>query len=107
VLERNNVAAVIVAYNVNHCINSLKSQVNYICVIDNSTIDENFYHDKIDIKYIKNYENLGLGKAYKKWNDEGYPITEIIHGEVLILPINGIQKQDGTIKIVQIINNFI
>lgn len=66
-LKKNKVAAVIVAYNdykaLNNCINSLKAQVNYICVVDNSTITEEFYYDKMSIKYLKNNENVGLGKA--------------------------------------------
>ena len=45
-------------------------------------------------------------KAYKEWNDESYPISVQIHAEVLSLPISGIQKQEDTIRIVKLINNW-
>lgn len=45
-------------------------------------------------------------KAYKEWNNYSFEITEIIHNEVLSLPISGIQTLEDTKKIVQIINDF-
>lgn len=69
-IKMNNVAAVIVAYNdydsVRRCIDSLENQIKYVCVIDNSTIIDRFYHENKNIKYFKNDENVGLGRALNK-----------------------------------------
>jgi len=45
-------------------------------------------------------------KAYKKWNNESYPVSEKIHGEVLSLPISGILGIKNAQKIVNIINKY-
>jgi dTDP-4-amino-4,6-dideoxygalactose transaminase len=45
-------------------------------------------------------------EAYKKWNNESYPISEQMHSEVLSLPISGIQSLEDTKKIVEIANEF-
>lgn len=45
--------------------------------------------------------------AYKKWNNEKYPISEQIHDEVLSLPISGVQSLEDTKKIVKFLNEFI
>ena len=44
--------------------------------------------------------------AYKEWNGESYPIGELIHNEVLSLPISGIQSLEDTRKIVEVINAY-
>lgn len=44
--------------------------------------------------------------AYKNWHEFIYPTTELIHNEVLSLPISPIQNIKDTKKIVKIINNF-
>lgn len=44
--------------------------------------------------------------AYKEWNSENYPISELIHNEVLSLPISGVQSLEDTKKIIEVINNF-
>lgn len=45
-------------------------------------------------------------KAYKKWSNLFFPITEKIHEEVLSLPISGVQSLEGTKIIVDKINHF-
>jgi len=45
-------------------------------------------------------------EAYKEWNNESYPISEQIHGEILSLPISGVQSMEDTKKIVKIINEY-
>ena len=45
--------------------------------------------------------------AYTEWNNESYPISEQIHDEVMSLPISGVQSFEDSIRIVQVINNFI
>ncbi|MDD3591553.1 MAG: DegT/DnrJ/EryC1/StrS family aminotransferase [Sulfurovum sp.] len=42
--------------------------------------------------------------AYKEWHNDGYPISEQIHNEVLSLPISGVQSLEDTQKIVKLIN---
>ncbi len=44
--------------------------------------------------------------AYKEWNEQSYPISEQLHGEVLSLPISGIQSLKNSKKIVTIINSY-
>jgi len=44
--------------------------------------------------------------AYKEWNNESYPISELIHNEVLSLPISGVQNMDDSKMIVKILNEF-
>jgi len=44
--------------------------------------------------------------AYSEWNNDGYPISEQIHNEVLSLPISGIQSLEDTMKIVKVLNEF-
>jgi dTDP-4-amino-4,6-dideoxygalactose transaminase len=43
-------------------------------------------------------------KAYKKWNNDSYPISEKIHKEVLSLPISPVQSIEETVKIVNVLN---
>ena len=45
-------------------------------------------------------------KAYKEWNVKSFPVSEIIHKEVLSLPISGIQSLEDTQKIVSILNKW-
>jgi dTDP-4-amino-4,6-dideoxygalactose transaminase len=44
--------------------------------------------------------------AYKEWNDKNYPISEVIHNEVVSLPISGVQCLEDTKKIMRIINEY-
>ncbi len=44
--------------------------------------------------------------AYKEFSQMKLPVTELIHNEVLSLPISGIQNMNDTKKIVNIINKF-
>ena len=66
-MRKNNISAVIIAYNdhsaVHRCIESLKGQVSTICVVDNSTIEDQFVYNLEEVIYIKNETNIGLGKA--------------------------------------------
>lgn len=45
-------------------------------------------------------------KAYQEWSAESYPMSEKIHGEVLSLPICGVQNEMHTGKITEILNNW-
>jgi len=45
-------------------------------------------------------------EAYKEWKNEGYPISEQIHNEVLSLPISGVQSLEDTQEIVRVVNDF-
>ena len=45
-------------------------------------------------------------KAYKKWNDLSYPITEKIHREVLSLPMSQVITENEAEQIVKAINQF-
>ncbi len=45
-------------------------------------------------------------QAYKEMNQELYSITELIHKEILSIPISGVQSLETTKEIVQIINKF-
>lgn len=45
-------------------------------------------------------------ESYVEWKNEEYSISELIHEEVLSLPISGIQTLEDTKKIVRIINEF-
>jgi dTDP-4-amino-4,6-dideoxygalactose transaminase len=45
-------------------------------------------------------------EAYKEWSDEIFPISELIHDEVLSLPISGVQSFEDTKRIVIVINDF-
>lgn len=44
--------------------------------------------------------------AYKEWNSLSYPITEMIHQNVLSLPISQVMKMEEAQQIVEIINRF-
>lgn len=44
--------------------------------------------------------------AYKEWNDESYHISELIHNEVMSLPISGVQNLEDTVKIVKVLNEY-
>ena len=45
-------------------------------------------------------------KAYSKWNDDKYPITEKIHNEVLSLPLSPVLTREETNIVIDIINAF-
>lgn len=45
-------------------------------------------------------------EAYREWNDQNYPITEKIHGEVLSLPISQVMNFNDCEKIVKALNSF-
>ena len=45
-------------------------------------------------------------RAYNHWNDLNYPITELIHQQVLSLPISPVQDMAATQKVVAKINDF-
>ena len=44
--------------------------------------------------------------AYKEWINDTYPISELIHNEVLSLPISPVQTLEDTKKIIKVINEF-
>lgn len=45
-------------------------------------------------------------KAYQEWPTESHPVSEKIHGEVLSLPISGIQNLEDTQKLIKAMNAF-
>lgn len=45
-------------------------------------------------------------KAYSEWNNNEYPITELIHNEVLSLPISQVTTEEEVYKIVETANSF-
>ncbi len=45
-------------------------------------------------------------EAYREWNSESFPISEMIHAQVLSLPISGVQSLEETQKIVETINDW-
>ncbi|MDA7818347.1 DegT/DnrJ/EryC1/StrS family aminotransferase [Sulfurimonas sp.] len=45
-------------------------------------------------------------EAYSEWSNQKFYISEMIHDEVLSLPISGIQNIEDTIKIVEVVNGF-
>lgn len=44
--------------------------------------------------------------AYEEWNQEEFPISEVIHNEVLSLPISGVQSMEDSKKIIEIVNRY-
>lgn len=44
--------------------------------------------------------------AYKVWNELSYPITELIHKEVLSIPMSPVQSIEDTIQIVEALNEY-
>lgn len=44
--------------------------------------------------------------AYLEWNKNDLPITELIHREVVSLPISPVIDSDETDKIVDVINKY-
>jgi len=44
--------------------------------------------------------------AYQEWSGKSYPVTEVIHKEVLSLPISPVQHRDITNKVFKIANDF-
>jgi dTDP-4-amino-4,6-dideoxygalactose transaminase len=45
-------------------------------------------------------------KAYQEWNQLTYPISELIHKEVLSLPISPVMSNDEVTEVVRVINNY-
>jgi len=45
-------------------------------------------------------------KAYSKWNDDVYPITEKIHNEVLSLPLSPVLTREEINIVIDRINAF-
>ena len=44
--------------------------------------------------------------AYKEWHLKTYPVSEKLHGEVLSLPISGIQDMNNSQYIVDVLNHY-
>ena len=44
--------------------------------------------------------------AYKAWNELSFPITELIHKEILSLPISPVQSIEETMQIVRVLNEY-
>lgn len=44
--------------------------------------------------------------AYKEWEHLSYPVTELIHNEILSLPISPVMSDEEYIKVVEVINEY-
>jgi len=44
--------------------------------------------------------------AYKEWNEDSYPLTEVIHDEVLSIPVSPVLEVAEVTEVIQKINNF-
>ncbi len=44
--------------------------------------------------------------AYKEWGSPSLPVTELIHDQVLSLPISPVMTDEETVQIVEIVNGF-
>lgn len=45
-------------------------------------------------------------EAYKEWNHLSFPLTEIIHKELLSLPISPVMDNEDLARIVKVLNNY-
>lgn len=45
-------------------------------------------------------------QSYKEWNNLSFPLTELIHQQVLSLPIGPTQKLEDTLKVIEVCNAF-
>lgn len=45
-------------------------------------------------------------ECYKEWNKLKFPLTEVIHGEVLSLPISPVMSEEEAKRVVVVINKF-
>lgn len=45
-------------------------------------------------------------QAYKEWNEEGFPISEKIHNEVLSLPISPVMTLEDAAKVAEALNEY-
>ncbi|APU30038.1 aminotransferase [Ectopseudomonas alcaliphila JAB1] len=45
-------------------------------------------------------------QAYKRWNDQSYPLTEVMHQQVLSLPISPVMTDDQVSAVVAACNSF-
>lgn len=45
-------------------------------------------------------------KAYKKWNQLSFPITDRIHNEIISLPISPVMTNTEVSKVIQIVNEY-
>lgn len=44
--------------------------------------------------------------AFKEWNKKKYKITELVHNEILSLPISSVMNQNDIERIITVVNNF-
>jgi dTDP-4-amino-4,6-dideoxygalactose transaminase len=45
--------------------------------------------------------------AYSEWNNMSYPITEIIHEQILSLPISPVHTKEQVLYVAEVINQHI
>jgi dTDP-4-amino-4,6-dideoxygalactose transaminase len=45
-------------------------------------------------------------EAYSEWNDLSYPISELIHNEVLSLPISPVMTQEDVSQVISVLNSY-
>ena len=45
-------------------------------------------------------------ECYKEWQNESFPISEMIHQQVLSLPISPVMTDEEVTKIIKVINDY-
>ncbi len=86
----------------------LHSHVFHLFVIRHSNRNDlQKYLAKNDIQTLIHYPIPPYKqKAYKEWNELNLPITQLIHNEVLSIPINPVMSQKDVQQVVNIINEY-
>ncbi|MGG2084511.1 DegT/DnrJ/EryC1/StrS family aminotransferase [Lysinibacillus pakistanensis] len=44
--------------------------------------------------------------AYREWNKLSYPVSELIHSEIISLPISPVQTEEETWKVIKVVNSY-
>ena len=85
-----------------------KSHVWHVFVIRCKQRDKlNEYLNKNNIQIVIHYPIAPHKQiAYKEYNNLSFPITEMIHNEVISLPISPTMTKKEIKKIVEAVNNF-
>lgn len=45
-------------------------------------------------------------KAYSEWNDRSYPISELIHREILSLPMSQVMQDEEVQRVIEVLNGY-
>jgi dTDP-4-amino-4,6-dideoxygalactose transaminase len=89
-------------------INSLRSHVWHLFVIRTQQRDKlKKYLDAKGIQTLIHYPvPPHKQQAYKDWNSLKFPVTEIIHQQVLSLPVSPVMNEEETKEVINAINEF-